>query len=102
MSKIFVLDTNNQPVDPVHPGYARRLLSSGKAAVWKRYPFTIILKVAVQAPQVAPLRVKIDPGSKTTGIALVNDATGCVVFAAELTHRGLAIKKSLDSRRGIR
>jgi 5-methylcytosine-specific restriction endonuclease McrA len=102
MSKIFVLDTNNQPVDPVHPGYARRLLSSGKAAVWKRYPFTIILKVAVQAPQVAPLSVKIDPGSKTTGIALVNDATGCVVFAAELTHRGQAIKKSLDSRRGIR
>jgi len=48
------------------------------------------------------LRLKLDPGSRTTGIALVNDTTGKVVFAAELTHRGQTIKKSLDSRRGVR
>src|SRR5205814_5835125 len=66
------------------------------------YPFTIVLKTAVEAPVLEPLRIKIDPGSKTTGIALVNDATGEVVFAAELTHRGQAIKKSLDDRRGVR
>ena len=39
-------------------------------------------------PIVAELRIKIDPGSKTTGIAIVNDQSGEVVFAAELTHRG--------------
>jgi len=33
---------------------------------------------------------------------LVNDSTGEVVFAAELTHRGQAIKNSLDSRRALR
>src|SRR5450631_313852 len=102
MSKVFVLDTNKHPVDPVHPGYARQLLTQVKAAVLKRYPFTIILKVEVQEPPREPLRIKLDPGSHTTGIALVNDATGEVVFAAELTHRGQAIKKSLDSRRGVR
>ena len=32
--------------------------------------------------------MKIDPGSKTTGLAVVNDATGRVVWAAELAHRG--------------
>ncbi len=102
MSKVFLVDTNKKPLNPVHPARARLLLTQGKVAVWKRYPFTIILKVEVQEPTHAPLRIKIDPGSRTTGIALVNDATGEVVFAAELTHRGQAIKKSLDSRRGIR
>lgn len=97
MINVFVVDTNKEPLHPVNAGYARILLSSGEAAVYKRYPFTIILKTAVKEPQLEPLRLKIDPGSKTTGLALVNDATGQIVFAAELRHRGDAIKKSLDS-----
>ncbi|HTI15450.1 MAG TPA: RNA-guided endonuclease IscB [Dictyobacter sp.] len=102
MSKVFVVDTHRQPVDPVHPGYARRLLSSGKAAVLKRYPFTIVLKMTVVEPQTQPLRIKLDPGSKTTGIAVVNDASGGVLFAAALQHRGQAMKEALDARRAIR
>jgi RRXRR protein len=101
MSNVFVLDTNFKQLNPIHPGEARLLLSSGRAAVYRHYPFTIVLKVAVEAP-IEPLRVKIDPGSKTTGIAVVNDATGEVVFAAELTHRGQTIKASLDARRSLR
>jgi 5-methylcytosine-specific restriction endonuclease McrA len=102
MSNVFVVDTNKQPLNPVHPGRARILLSQGRAAVLKRYPFTLILKCAVEEPQLEPLRIKIDPGSKTTGLALVNGATGQIVFAAELMHRGDAIKKSLDRRRAVR
>jgi 5-methylcytosine-specific restriction endonuclease McrA len=102
MSNVFVLDTHKQPLNPVHPGRARILLSSGKAAVFKRYPFTLILKCAVQEPLLEPLHIKIDPGSKTTGVAIVNDASGEVVFAAELTHRGHTIKKALESRRALR
>lgn len=49
MSKVFVLDTNHQPLNPVHPGEARLLLKQGKAAIWRRFPFTVILKYAVQA-----------------------------------------------------
>ncbi|HLZ63031.1 MAG TPA: RNA-guided endonuclease IscB, partial [Ktedonosporobacter sp.] len=60
------------------------------------------LKHEVEEPVTTPLRIKIDPGSKTTGLALVNDATGQVVFAAELTHRGQDIKESLDDRRMVR
>ncbi len=102
MSNVFVLDTNKTPLNPVHPGRARLLLKQGKAAVWRRYPFTIMLKEAIAGPQLLPLRLKLDPGSKTTGLALVNDATGHVVWAAELSHRGQAIKKALDARRGVR
>jgi 5-methylcytosine-specific restriction endonuclease McrA len=60
------------------------------------------LKTAPEHPEVHPLRLKIDPGSQTTGLALVNDATGAVVFAAELRHRGQAIKHALDQRRAVR
>ncbi len=102
MSKVFVLDTDTRPLDPVHPGRARIWLSQGKAAVFKRYPFTIILKVAIEKPEVHPLRLKIDPGSQTSGLALVNDTTGEMVFAAELVHRGDTIKKALDQRRAVR
>lgn len=78
------------------------LLSHGKAAVFKRYPFTIILKCAMKSPVVESLHIKLDPGSKITGIAIVNDTSGEVVFAAELTHRGEQIKRSMDTRRAIR
>jgi hypothetical protein len=102
LSRVFVLDTNKQALNPVHAGRARILLTSGKAAVFKRYPFTIILKRALDSRAVEPLRLKIDPGSKTTGLAIINDASGEVVFAAELAHRGQEIKKRLESRRRVR
>jgi len=78
---------------------ARKLLNDGKAAVFRRFPFTIILKKEVTAtPQLIAL--KLDPGSKTTGIALVQGDK--VLFGAELTHRGQVIKMSLESRRASR
>jgi len=102
MKRVFVLDTNKQPLAPCSPRRARLLLRRGKAAVFRRYPFTIILMRAVMEAQRQPLRLKIDPGSKTTGLAIVNDATGEIVFAAELTHRGQQIKARLQARRAIR
>lgn len=98
---VFVLDTERKPLDSIHPGYARRLLNAGKAAVIRRYPFTIILKRPVET-DTAPLRIKIDPGSRKTGMAIVDDQAGKVVFAAEIEHRGQFIKSRLDSRRFIR
>ena len=94
MSHVFVLDTNKQPLNPVHPGYARRLLKQGRAAVFRRFPFTIILKSAVAAPRVEALRIKLDRGLRTTGIAILSDQTGAVVFAAELSHRAHTINAS--------
>ncbi|HEY9872683.1 MAG TPA: RNA-guided endonuclease IscB [Candidatus Obscuribacterales bacterium] len=102
MSKVFILDTNKQPLNPIHPGRARMLLSQGKAAVFRHYPFTLILKEEVLNPKVEALRIKIDPGAKTTGLALVNDTTGEVVWVAQLQHRGFQIRDALLSRRQLR
>lgn len=102
MSNVFVLDINKQPLNPVHAGRARLLLKQGKAAVFRRYPFSIILKREVEQPDLHPLHIKVDPGSNVTGIALVNNASGEVVWAAELTHRGEQIEQRMDRRRAAR
>jgi hypothetical protein len=99
---IAVLDTSKQPLAPTTSRRARLLLARGKAAVFTRFPFVIILKHPVAAPTLPPLRLKLDPGSKTTGIAILNDQTGQVVFAAELTHRGTQIRQRLADRRAVR
>jgi 5-methylcytosine-specific restriction endonuclease McrA len=99
---VFVVDSGKRRLAHCHPARARRLLTEGKAAVWRRYPFTIILKRVVPAANPEPLRIKIDPGSQTTGLALVNDATGHIVWAAELTHRGQRIHEALLARRANR
>ncbi|BAY63139.1 HNH endonuclease [Calothrix brevissima NIES-22] len=103
MSKVFVLDTKKRPLDPIHSAQARQLLRNKKAAIFRRFPFTIILKESsvVDAP-VSNIRIKLDPGAKITGISLVNDSTGEVIFAAELKHRGFTIRDALNSRRQLR
>lgn len=86
---------------PCRPAQARRMLRDGKAAVLRRFPFTLILKETKPAAVVKPLSAKIDPGSRVTGIALT-DRRGRVLFAAELQHRGQSIKAALRDRRAHR
>lgn len=98
-NQVFVLDTNRKPLTPCQSTIARKLLAAQKAAVFRLYPFTIILKKEVKE-KALPIAIKIDPGSKITGLALVQAEK--VIFGAELTHRGQAIKASLESRRSNR
>jgi 5-methylcytosine-specific restriction endonuclease McrA len=103
MQRVFVIDKNKQPLMPCHPARARRMLREGKAAVFRRYPFTIILKER-EGGEIQPVQVKLDPGSKTTGIAIVGDfkRDKRVIWAAELTHRGQQIRNALLSRQQLR
>lgn len=97
---VFVLDTNKQPCKPVHPADARGMLSRGEAAVFRRYPFTIILKRESKEKVEPSLQIKIDPGSRVTGLAVLDGNK--VIWGAELQHRGLYIKSRLDARRSLR
>ncbi len=97
---VFVLDTHKRLLDPIHPGTARHLLNAGKAAVYRRYPFCIILKEACPDVPVQDLELKLDPGSKVTGIAITQGNKA--IFGAELQHRGQQIKDALLSRRQLR
>ncbi|MEF1335352.1 RNA-guided endonuclease IscB [Vibrio rotiferianus] len=103
MQRTFVLDSNKQPLMPCHPARARKLLKSGQAAVYRQYPFTIILTQREDGDK-QPLETKLDPGSKTTGIALnLHGKNGIkTVWAANLSHRGHQISEALTRRRAIR
>jgi len=101
--RVFVLDKNLKPLDPCHPARAKELLQKGRAKVFRRYPFTIVLPDRVFENLVTHShRIKIDPGSKTTGIAVVQEETGQVANALEVSHRGEQIKDALESRRALR
>lgn len=103
MQRVFVLDKNKHPLMPCNPAKARQLLKVGKAAVYRRYPFTIILKER-EGGETQDMQIKLDPGSKTTGIAIVADFKRGLycVWAGELTHRGQQIKDALLSRSQLR
>lgn len=103
MNRVFVLSCNKTPLMPCQPARARRLLSAGRAKVYRRIPFTIILQDRENG-DVQDVELKLDPGSKTTGMTLVAEGeTGKhVIFAAELSHRGEMIRARLDSRRALR
>ena len=98
----FVLDRNRKPLTPCRTARARILLKQGRAAVYRRFPFTIILQDQDDGHAGREHRIKIDPGSKVTGVAIVQETTGRVVAAVEIEHRGQAIKASLDVRRALR
>jgi SAM-dependent methyltransferase len=77
-------------------------LTRRRAAVSRRFPFIIRLKAGEPSEEPELVRLKLDPGSQTTGVALVNDASGQVVWAADLTQRGQQVTARLDQRRRCR
>jgi len=82
----LVVDPKLRPLMPCRPARARLLLKTGRAAVLRRVPFTLVLKAARPEARVSPLRVKIDPGAKTTGMAVLNDGTGEVTWVRRLSR----------------
>ncbi len=99
--RVFVLDKNLKPLDPCRPARARLLLKQGRAKVFRRYPFTIILSdLEAENCTTHNHQIKIDPGSKTTGLAILQGNT--VIWGAEITHRGFQIRDALTSRRQSR
>ncbi|MBU2774215.1 HNH endonuclease [Acidithiobacillus ferrooxidans] len=112
---VFVLDKRKKPLMPCSEKRARLLLERGRARVHRMVPFTIRLVDRLQEDSVLqPVRLKLDPGSKTTGLALVREkemvdaSTGealrkaVVLMLLELRHRGHAIRDALTQRRAFR
>ena len=97
---VFVLDTNKRPLAPCHEAVARKLLKQGKAAIYRRFPFTIILKRSVDESEIeTTYRLKIDYGSRHTGLAILRGQE--MVWLGQLDHR-TDIKKRMDKRRAFR
>lgn len=102
---VFVLDRNGKALMPCCEKRARLLLERGRARVHRVLPFVIRLTDCfAQACAFQVLRLKLDPGSKTTGIALVREFNGgiAVLNLFDLLHRGRQISEALIARRSMR
>ena len=98
---VLVIDKHKRPCNTISAAYARILLFSKQAVIYKRFPFTIRLRNDNAVLKDRNYTIKLDPGSRTTGVAITDDQDS-VVMLAELEHRGHIIKRNLDSRRAIR
>ena len=102
---VFVLDKHKQPLMPCSEKRARLLLSRKRAVVHRLYPFTLRLKDRLAKDSASqPLRLKFDPGSKATGVAITLDVERAetVKFLGAIQHRGSNIRDTLTSRRAMR
>ena len=101
----FVLDARKKPLMPCSSKRARLLLAKGRARVHKLYPFTIrLVDRKLEDCAVQPVIVKLDPGSKKTGVTVVRDDDGkqSVLMLAEIEHRGAQISERLKARSSMR
>ena len=98
---VFVLDRSKKPLNMITNAEARILLRKKLAVIHKVYPFTIRLRDNSCVGNDKSYTVKIDPGSKHTGIAIVDDKDQVVMFT-EVEHRGHIVKRDMDNRKAAR
>lgn len=105
--RVFVLAPDDQPLMPMHPAKARRLLKAGRAEVVRRTPFTIRLLFEPSGRGPWPgqeVEFKTDDGAKAGGVAVIQHRTvkpDAVVFAGEINLSN-DTKRKLDQRRNYR
>ncbi len=105
---VLVLDKRKKPLMPCSEKRARLLLERRRAVVHKMRPFTIRLKDrTVETSSLQPIRIKIDPGSKTTGVTVIREGDSNpeqqqVLALIEIEHRGEIIRNRLAQRRAFR
>lgn len=99
MQRVLVLSSKKRPLMPCNPARARVLLREKKASIFKQYPFTIILHDR-DSGDLQPIEIKLDPGSKTTGIVLnLHGKKGIkTIWAANLEHRGHQVSESITAK----
>ena len=102
---VFVLDKHKKPLMPCSEKRARQMLERKRAVIHRMEPFTIRLKDrTAEESMLQPLRLKLDPGSRVTGMAALDESIpehGKVIFLGEIHHKK-GIKQRLDSRRALR
>ena len=109
-NRVFVLDRHGRPLMPCHPGRARQLLAAGRARVVRSFPFVIrLVDRTVEESVVDGVQVGVDPGSRTTGVAVFRSGSNVdgPVFRqglvlVEIHHRGRAIRDKLTARAAYR
>ena len=99
-----VLTTNGRPLAPCHAKRDRSLVRAGKAQFRHQPGIRGIALTKTHVPRVkqsSQLQLRIDPGSKHTGIAITRDhpdGSRDALMALVINHRGRNIKSAMTKR----
>ncbi len=99
---VITLDKRKRPLGHCTEKRARKLLEARRAVVYRYYPFTIIIKdIDVRKLDTAhDYHIGIDPGSKTTGVAVTD--SNKVVLMMQIEHHGKQVVSNLKTRNAAR
>lgn len=101
---IIALDKNKRPLGFLTERRCRILMERKRAVLYRVFP-TVVILMDMDARKIHDLpsyRIKIDPGSKYTGIAIVRNDTDELVYAMQIEHRGDAVRAGLQKRKMAR
>lgn len=101
---IIALDRHKKPVGFITERRCRKLMETKRAVFYRRFPAVVIIKdVDIRDMKDLPTyRIKIDPGAKHTGIAIVCNETNEVLYFLQIEHRGDQVRSDLGTRRDAR
>ena len=112
---VYVLDSKGKALMPCSEKRARLLLARGRARVHHLTPFVVrLIDREGDSCELQPLELKLDPGSKFTGLAVVRVSeqliietgeiakTVHVLSLMEIVHRGRQISEAITARRSMR
>lgn len=101
---IIALDKNKRPLGFLTERRCRILMERKRAVLYRVFP-TVVILMDMDVRKLRDLlsyRIKIDPGSKYTGIAIVRNDTNELVYAMQIEHRGDAVRAGLQKRKMAR
>ena len=99
---VIILDKHKQPLGFTTERRANKLLKDNKAVIHTLFPFVIRHKtIETKDCSKFEYKIKIDPGSKYTGIAITDLNNNAYLFAV-ITHRGEVVVQNLASRSAVR
>ena len=85
---VIALDRHKKPLGVITERRARKLMKQRRACACRCMPFVLIIKDvdARDCREIPACRIRIDPGAKYTGIAIVDNSTNDFVLGFTLGH----------------
>ena len=101
---VIALDKHRKPLGFITERRCRILCEKKRAVLLRRFPCVAIIR-DVDARTITDkprYRIKIDPGSITDGISIIDEAGGRIMFAMHIVHRASNVVSGLKTRAAAR
>ena len=101
---VIVLDKHKKPLGFATERRIRILMEKHRACLYRVFPAIVIIKDvdSREFEDLPTYRIKLDPGSKYTGIAIVRNETNEVMFTMQIEHRGDLVRHNKKTQKNSR